>query len=287
MAKRVYLSPSDQRRNTYAVGSTTEDVQCGRIAAACKAALERSGVEVMVGQYDTMANRVAASNRFKADLHVPIHTNAANGKATGTHIFCYDADKNSAGYRACKAVLDVLGPVTPGSPDVVRAYPALYEVKHPAAPTVYIEVDFHDVPAVARWIILSTTIIGETIAEGLCNALGVKFCPEETVPKPVPVQPEQAETVQVAVQVLRRGMNGGAVRTLQAALNANGFDCGAADGDFGAGTEAALRKFQTKYGLGTDGIAGKGTWGGYKAVVSPLPKCVFGSAETVPDCGLF
>ena len=261
MAKRVYLSPSDQRSNTYAVGNTTEDVQCGKIAEACRAALVRSGVEVMVGQYDTMANRVAASNRFKADLHVPIHTNAANGKATGTHIFCYDADKNSAGYRACKAVLDVLGPVTPGSPDVVRAYPRLYEVKWPAAPTVYIEVDFHDVPDVARWIILSTTIIGETIAEGLCNALGVKFYPGETVPKPVPVQPEQAETVQVAVQVLRRGMNGGAVRTLQAALNANGFDCGAADGDFGGGTETALKKFQTKYGLGADGIAGKGTWG--------------------------
>lgn len=258
MAKRVYLSPSDQRRNTYAVGSTTEDVQCGRIAAACKAALERSGVEVMVGQYDTMADRVAASNRFKADLHVPIHTNAANGKATGTHIFCYDADKNSAGYRACKAVLDVLGPVTPGSPDVVRAYPALYEVKHPAAPTVYIEVDFHDVPAVARWIIANATVIGEAIAKGLCAALGVIFVEDESVPAMAPVQ---AETVQVAVQVLRRGMNGGAVRTLQAALNANGFDCGAADGDFGAGTEAALRKFQTKYGLGADGIAGKGTWG--------------------------
>ena len=155
MVKRVYLSPSDQRRNTYAVGDTTEAIQCGRIAAACKAALERSGVEVMVGQYDTMANRVAASNRFKADLHVPIHTNAANGKATGTHLFCYsntkDAkgnyiiDKNSAGYKACKAVLDVLGPLTPGAPDVIRAYPALYEVKYPAAPTVYIEVDFHDV----------------------------------------------------------------------------------------------------------------------------------------------
>ena len=43
MAKRVYLSPSDQRRNTYAVGDTTEAIQCGRIAAVCKAALERSG----------------------------------------------------------------------------------------------------------------------------------------------------------------------------------------------------------------------------------------------------
>ena len=260
MAKRVYLSPSDQRRNTYAAGGTTEDVQCGKIAAACKAALERSGVEVMVGQYDTMANRVAASNRFKADLHVPIHTNAANGKATGTHIFCYDASPSSAGYKACKAVLGVLGPLTPGTPDVIRAYPALYEVKYPAAATVYIEVDFHDVPRVAEWIIANTTVIGETIAEGLCNALGEAFAAGESVPAVAPVQ---AETVQVAARMLRRGMSGADVKTLQAALIAYGCSCGAAgaDGDFGAGTEAALKQFQTRYSLGADGIAGKGTWG--------------------------
>ena len=260
MAKRVYLSPSDQRRNTYAVGDTTEAIQCGRIAAACKAALERSGVEVMLGQYDTMANRVAASNRFKADLHVPIHSNACNGKASGTHLFCYSGDRNSAGYKACQAVLDVLGPVTPGAPDVIRAYPALYEVKHPVATTVYIEVDFHDVPSVAQWIIDNTTLIGETIAEGLCAALGISFVPGENTPEPVPMP---VETVAMQVRVLRRGMKGADVKTLQAALIAYGFSCGAAgaDGDFGAGTEAALRKFQTKYGLGADGIAGKGTWG--------------------------
>ena len=261
MAKRVYLSPSDQRRNTYATGGTTEDVQCGKIAAACKAALERSGVEVMVGQYAAMADRVAASNKFGADLHVPIHTNAANGKATGTHIFCYDADKTSAGYKACRAVLDVLGPLTPGAPDVVRAYSALYEVKHPAAPTVYIEVDFHDVPRVAEWIIANTTVIGETIAKGLCNALGVKFVPGENTPEPVPA--EKDTTLPMQVRMLKRGMKGADVKTLQAALIAYGYSCGAAgaDGDFGAGTEAALKQFQTRYSLGADGIAGKGTWG--------------------------
>ena len=260
MAKRVYLSTSDQRRNTYAVGDTTEAIQCGRIAEACKAALERSGVEVMLGQYDTMQNRVAASNRFKADLHVPIHSNACNGKASGTHLFCYSGDRNSSGYKACQAVMDVLGPVTPGAPDVIRAYPALYEVKHPAATTVYIEVDFHDVPRIAQWIIDNTTLIGETIAKGLCNALGVKFVPGDDTPEPVPVQVEY-EVMQV--RVLRRGMNGADVKTLQATLIAYGFSCGAAgaDGDFGSGTEAALKKFQTKYGLGADGIAGKGTWG--------------------------
>ena len=271
MAKRVYLSPSDQRRNTYAVGDTTEAIQCGRIAWACKTALERSGVEVMLRQYDTMANRVAESNRFKADLHVPIHSNACNGKASGTHLFCYSntkdskgnyiIDKNSAGYRACKAVLDVLGPLTPGTPDVIRAYPALYEVKHPAATTVYIEVDFHDVPRVAEWIIANTTVIGETIAKGLCAALGVPFVESENAPVPVPA--EKDTTLPMQVRMLKRGMKGADVRTLQAALIAYGYSCGAAgaDGDFGSGTEAALKKFQTKYGLGADGIAGKGTWG--------------------------
>lgn len=65
------------------------------------------------------------------------------------------------------------------------------------------------------------------------------------------------------VRMLKRGMKGADVKTLQAALIAYGFSCGSAgaDGDFGGGTEAALKKFQTKYGLGADGIAGKGTWG--------------------------
>ena len=261
MAKRVYLSPSDQRRNTYAVGDTTEAIQCGRIAEACKAALERSGVEVMLGQYDTMANRVAESNWFKADLHVPIHSNACNGKASGTHLFCYSSDRNSAGYKACQAVLDVLGPVTPGAPDVIRAYPALYEVKYPVATTVYIETDFHDVPSVAQWIIDNTTLIGETIAKGLCAALGVPFVESENAPVPVPA--EKDTTLPMQVRMLKRGMKGADVKTLQAALIAYGFSCGAAcaDGDFGSGTETALKKFQTKYGLGADGIAGKGTWG--------------------------
>lgn len=261
MAKRVYLSPSDQRSNSYAVGDTTEAIQCGRIAEACKAALERSGVEVMLGQYDTMANRVAESNWFKADLHVPIHSNACNGKASGTHLFCYSGDRNSAGYKACQAVLDVLGPVTPGAPDVIRAYPALYEVKHPVATTVYIETDFHDVPRIAQWIIDNTTLIGETIAKGLCAALDVPFVARDDA-EPAP-SPAPAETVSVAVRVLRRGMDGADVKTLQAALIAYGFSCGAsgADGDFGTGTESALKKFQTRYGLGADGIAGHGTWG--------------------------
>lgn len=82
-------------------------------------------------------------------------------------------------------------------------------------------------------------------------------------PTTQPAAPVAEKTLTVKVRQLQRGMEGGDVRTLQAALIANGFSCGSAgtDGDFGAGTEAALKKFQTKYSLGADGIAGNGTWG--------------------------
>ena len=75
-------------------------------------------------------------------------------------------------------------------------------------------------------------------------------------------QPVAEKTVSVKVRQLSKGMDGNDVKTLQAALIANGFSCGTAgaDGDFGSATDAALRKFQTKYGLGADGIAGNGTW---------------------------
>lgn len=75
-------------------------------------------------------------------------------------------------------------------------------------------------------------------------------------------QPVAGKTVSVKVRQLSKGMDGNDVKTLQAALIANGFSCGTAgaDGDFGNATAAALRKFQTKYGLGVDGIAGNATW---------------------------
>ena len=48
---KVYLSPSNQTENRYAYGSTNEAEQCGRIAEACRAALERSGVSVIIERH--------------------------------------------------------------------------------------------------------------------------------------------------------------------------------------------------------------------------------------------
>ena len=90
MAKRVYISPSDQVENKYAWGNTNEHVQCQRIAEAEAAALRRCGVEVQLAKFGTsMAQRCAESNAFGADIHNCVHTNAFNGKVTGTRLFCF------------------------------------------------------------------------------------------------------------------------------------------------------------------------------------------------------
>lgn len=182
MAKKIYLSPSDQTANKYAAGNTNEEKVCEQIADACEAALKRCGFEVKNNKTSSMANRVTESNNWGADLHVPIHTNAHNAKTTGTRIFCWD--KTGAGYKASKAVFDVLAPLTPGTSENVTVNKALYEIKKPKASSVYVEVDFHDVNSVAKWLINNTKIIGETIAKGICNYYGVKFVEE---PKPVEV----------------------------------------------------------------------------------------------------
>ena len=173
MAKRVFLSPSNQYDNVYAYGNTTEGVQCGKIADACKIAIERRGVDGMLMHEESMQEKCAASKAFDADLHVPIHTNAFNSTVSGTRMFCFNDSGN--GMRACKAIFNRLAPITPGTSENIRVDASLYEVRVPAAPTAYVEVDFHDVPEVARWIIGNTELIGETIAHGICDYLGVAF----------------------------------------------------------------------------------------------------------------
>ena len=179
MAK-VFLSPSNQYDNVYAYGNTTEGVQCGKIAEACKIALERSGVDVMLMHDESMQEKCAASNAFDADLHVPIHTNAFNGKVMGTRMFCYNTGK---GMAACKAIFARVAPLSPGTSENIQVNQKLYEVRVPAAPTAYLECEFHDTVEGAKWIVENTTAIGEAIAHGICDYFGVTF-KEPEQPKP-------------------------------------------------------------------------------------------------------
>lgn len=177
---RFFLSPSDQKANVYAGNNTNEAAVCGAIAHYCKAALERNSHEVMIGHYMTMTNKCLNSDLFNADAHVPIHTNADGDEkreVMGTRIFSYDL--KGKGYQMAKKVFEVLAPFTPGTSENIKAAPQLYEVKTPSAPTIYIEVEFHDNEKGASWLVANVKEIGEKIAEGLCSAVGSPWLPEE------------------------------------------------------------------------------------------------------------
>lgn len=70
-------------------------------------------------------------------------------------------------------------------------------------------------------------------------------------------------TCMVTAKVLKKGSTGSAVKKLQILLVGLGYDVGkyGIDGDFGASTLAAVKKFQTANGLTADGVVGSATWG--------------------------
>ena len=213
---KVYLSPSNQTENRYAYGNTTEAVQCGKIAAACRIALERSGVTVKLGHMPSMQEKVRASDAFGAELHVPIHTNAFNGSVMGTRMFCYNGA--GRGMAACKAIFARVAPLSPGTSENIRVNPKLYEVRVPAAPTAYLECEFHDTVEGARWLVENTTAIGEAIAHGICDYFGVAYKAAEQ-PKPAETTPDKLYRVQVGAYANRAN-----AEKMLAALKAAGFD---------------------------------------------------------------
>ena len=180
MAKKIYISPSSQPANMYAVGNVSEQEMCRKIASALKSELDRCGFTTYAGMSGTMYTRAAESDKFGVDLHLPIHTNAYNGSVAGLRIMV--SKMGGEAEKIAQAIMDTLAPITPGKSDGISAMPDLYEIKATDAICVYLEVGFHDNAEEARWIIDHPQEIAEAIAKGLCNHYGVKYIAQKTAP---------------------------------------------------------------------------------------------------------
>lgn len=193
--KKIYLSPSNQDANTYATGNTNEMVQCNKIADATKIALERCGFNVKkapMGQ--SMYTSVEASNSWGADLHMPIHTNAYNGKVTGgTLVMLYSVTGENE--KAGKEVLKEVGAISVGKNYPLRQNKELYELSQTNATAVYLEVEFHDTMSGANWILKNIANIGEAITKAICSYYGVKYVSNKEPDKPD--KPDEKEMYRV------------------------------------------------------------------------------------------
>ncbi len=90
-------------------------------------------------------------------------------------------------------------------------------------------------------------IAGEQTRQLLYSQSAQRF-----VPTPAPTQTPSS---------LSKGAEGGSVKEMQERLKELGFYDGECDGDFGPGTQDAVRLFQSQHGLTVDGAAGEKTLG--------------------------
>jgi len=90
---------------------------------------------------------------------------------------------------------------------------------------------------------------------------------EKNVP-PAQTTSGTAKTYALGDRLLKKGCDGSDVKQLQEKLNAAGYDCGKADGDFGKKTEAAVKSFQSNNGLDVDGVVGPKTLAALNAVLA-------------------
>ena len=200
MSKKIYISPSDQTKNLYAVGNTNEAEQCRKIALALVDALGRCGfaAKTNVSPSASMYDRVKESNAWGADAHIPVHTNAYNGKVAGFRGFYYST--GSEGYKLVTAIRNAVAPITPGTSDGLSANTKLHEVKSSNAPCSYLELGFHDNPEEAKFIIDHTRDLAEAICKGICAHYGVSYVKPDTdatAPAPAPESTGKIYRVQV------------------------------------------------------------------------------------------
>lgn len=83
-----------------------------------------------------------------------------------------------------------------------------------------------------------------------------------------PVSIPQTQTI--INNCLGKGDTGTKVKELQEKLNKLGYNCGVADGDFGAATEAAIIQFQIAQGLEADGLVGDKTIAKLNACINAI-----------------
>lgn len=178
--KVVYLSPSTQDRNIGAGEYGSEELRANQITDVIQAKLKKNGVKVYRNTPDMRLKEICtASNNYKVDAHLAVHTNAYDKKSRGCEVFSHIPGIQGA--KLAQMIYNVLEQITPTKDRGVKyglnhfgPDKHIYELNNTIAPSALAEIDFHDNQASATWIMNNIQLIGSVIADALLEFLGVK-----------------------------------------------------------------------------------------------------------------
>ncbi len=175
----VFLSPSTQEFNPFYDGIGNEEYYMNLITDAMIPYLEASGISVVRNSTeDTALTSAQKSNAANVDLHLAIHSNAApeelTGQLRGTDVYYYTG--SAQGQRAADIIANNFGLISP-TPQLVDVIPTtrLAELRRTIAPSVLVEVAYHDNPDDANWIRGNIRDIARNLSVSVADFFGVPF----------------------------------------------------------------------------------------------------------------
>lgn len=223
-----------------------------------EAASQYEGVETLRTDDPTgktlidIPERCAAANEWGADVYIDMHHNAGIEGGTGGGAVAFYRPKDARSEAYANAIYDAViaaGGLRGNRYDTVIAKNWL-TMKHSEADAVLMEYGFMDSKVDAPIIVTDaySKLVAYATMGGIAKVVGLK-------------NKKTMEVCKVDLPILNKGDKGEAVKAMQGLLELRGFPCGkGATGNFGNGTESAVKKFQKSNKIKETGCCNEKTW---------------------------
>lgn len=180
--KSIYLSPSTQEGNVGAGSYGTEEQRMNEIMDLIENQLRGKYILYRNRPEMSLTQVVADSNAKNPDLHFALHSNAGGGLGTE----CWICAKGGQAEKFANLLYKKVAPLTPTADRGVKVSTSLYEVNRTKAPAVILEIDFHDAPQAAQWIVDNKTAVADACVQAIMEFFGdAVSVPEQPEEKPM------------------------------------------------------------------------------------------------------
>ena len=181
-ALSLWLSPSNQINNIGYGEYRSEKERMNEVADVVEPILKKQGVKVYRNDPEkSIRDYTAEANKLDVDLYFAIHSNAFNGKASGSVAFCHKYGGESEKYarRLHEAIMEIYPGSDRGVQESYKMYNGkpMWETSASNMPACLIEIAFHDNETDSKWILDNIEPIGEALARATLEHLA-EFHPD-------------------------------------------------------------------------------------------------------------